>query len=192
MIREVWMFQQLPGSTPVRYRPFFAIKPADEALPPIAGMRRTYCDDGTPVRSEHAHITLEIFDDHPRRPDELIAELVAIGNAVGASAFPLSLDRVVGTVRSVALRPGRRSTGLVLLQRAIHAEVERAGLGVRKGWSFSPHLTLGYREGEAFARSVVPITWQVDEFVLIHSHVGATRHEIVGRWRLMPELPLFQ
>ncbi|UIJ45667.1 2'-5' RNA ligase family protein [Sphingomonas cannabina] len=186
------MFQELPGSAPVRYRPFFAIKPADEVLAPIAGMRRTYCGEGTPVRSEHAHITLEIFDDHPRRPDELIAELVAIGNAVEAAAFELMLDRVVGTVRSVALRPGRRSTGLALLQRAIHAEVDRAGLKAREGWSFSPHLTLGYREGEAFSRAVAPVAWQVDEFVLIHSHVGATRHEIVGRWRLMPELPLFQ
>jgi RNA 2',3'-cyclic 3'-phosphodiesterase len=186
------MYLRSSRSTPVLHRPFFAIKPVDAVEPPIAGMRRTYCGEGTPVRSEHAHITLEIFDDHPRRPDELIAELVAIGNAVEASAFPLALDRVVGTVRSVALRPGRRSTGLALLQRAIHAEVERAGLKVREGWSFSPHLTLGYREGEAFARQVAPILWQVDEFVLIHSHVGATRHEIVGRWRLMPELPLFQ
>jgi hypothetical protein len=29
------------------------------------------------------------------------------------------------------------------------------------------------------------------ERALIHSHVGDTRHEIIGRWKLEPELPLF-
>jgi len=27
--------------------------------------------------------------------------------------------------------------------------------------------------------------------VLVHSHVGETRHDIIRRWTLSPELPLF-
>jgi 2'-5' RNA ligase len=39
---------------------------------------------------------------------------------------------------------------------------------------------------------VEPVEWDVDEIVLIHSHLGQTRHDILARWPLAPELPLFQ
>ena len=176
----------------VVHRPFFAIKPSRDAEDAIDAMRRSHCPLGHPVRTEHAHVTLEIFDDHSFRPDALFAKLIAIGDAIDVPMFRLSLDRIAGTIRSVALRPGRRSAGLARLQSAIHAGVTTAGLRVRNGWSFSPHLTLGYRDGASFSRSIPAIAWDVEELVLIHSFVGQTRHEIIGRWPLAPELPLFQ
>ena len=42
------------------------------------------------------------------------------------------------------------------------------------------------------SRAIDPIKWQVEELVLVLSHVGETRHDIVSRWDLAPELPLFQ
>jgi 2'-5' RNA ligase len=173
------------------HRLFFAIKPAPHVIPAIEAARRLHCL-GHPVKSEHLHVTMEIFDDHVGVPERLAEALIGIGGAIDAPGFGLSLGRVVGTTRSVALRPTSRSTGLGLLQRAIHDRVAAAGLSVREGWSFSPHMTLGYRDAPAFARSIDPIAWQVEEFVLVHSHVGQTRHDVLGRWRLTPELPLFQ
>ena len=173
------------------HRLFFAIKPAPHAIPAIEAMRRLYCP-GTPVLSEHLHVTMEIFDDHVGVPAGLAEALIAIGDDLDMPGFLLPLGRVVGTTRSVALRPKGRSTGLALLQRAIHARVAASGLAVREGWSFNPHMTLGYRDASAFARSIDPIVWQVDELVLVHSHVGQTRHDTIGRWDLSPELPLFQ
>lgn len=54
-----------------------------------------------------------------------------------------------------------------------------------------PHLTLGYPAGQPFSRAIPPIEWTAADLVLIHSHLGQTRHDIVGRWPLAPELPLF-
>ncbi len=173
------------------HRLFFAIKPAMHAIPAIEATRRIYCP-GHPVKNEHLHVTMEIFNDHIGVPNDLIERLLAIGGEIDMPGFLLSLGRVVGTTRSVALRPNGRSAGLALLQRAIHQRVTAVGLDVREGWSFSPHMTLGYRDEPAFARSIDPIVWQVEQLVLIHSHVGETRHDIIGCWDLSPELPLFQ
>lgn len=173
------------------HRLFFAIKPALHVVPTIEATRRSYCS-GRPVRGEHLHVTMEIFDDHAGIPDDLIDRLIAVGNDIDMSGFLLSMGRVVGTTRSVALRPNGRSTGLSLLQRAIRERVADAGLATREGWTFNPHMTLGYRDGAAFARAIDPIKWQVEELVLVLSHVGDTRHDIVDRWTLSPELPLFQ
>lgn len=173
------------------HRLFFAIKPARHAIPAIESAQRRYCP-GRPVKAAHLHVTMEIFDDHIGVPEELIERLIAIGDDIDMPGFLLSLGRVVGTTRSVALRPNGRSTGLALLQRAIHERVIAAGLSARQDWSFNPHMTLGYRDEAAFTRSIDPILWQVEELVLVHSHVGETRHDIVGRWDLSPELPLFQ
>ena len=173
------------------HRLFFAIKPAMRVIPAIEAARRLYCA-GRPVRSEHLHVTMEIFDDHIGVPEDLIERLLEIGEDIDMPGFLLSLGRVAATTRSVALRPNGRSTGLALLQRAIHERVLSAGLSTRQDWSFNPHMTLGYRDEPAFARSIEPIVWQVGELVLVHSHVGETRHDIVGRWELTPELPLFQ
>jgi 2'-5' RNA ligase len=173
------------------HRLFFAIKPNPLVIPAIDATRRLYCP-GQAVRNEHLHVTMEIFDDSVGMPDKLAATLMAIGNDIDMPGFLLPLGRVIGTTRSVALRPKGRSTGLALLQQAIHERVIGAGLSLREGWSFSPHMTLGYRDGASFARSVDPIAWQVQELVLVHSHVGQTRHESIGHWPLAPELPLFQ
>ena len=59
------------------------------------------------------------------------------------------------------------------------------GVTERPGYRFSPHLTLGYRIGEPFSERVAPVSWTADEIVLIDSHVGRTRHEVLGRWRLV-------
>ncbi|MGN6819221.1 MAG: 2'-5' RNA ligase family protein [Sphingomonas sp.] len=173
------------------HRLFFAIKPALHVVPTIEATRRLYCP-GRPVRGEHLHVTMEIFDDHIGMPERLVERLIAVGNDIDMPGFLLSMGRVVGTTQSVALRPSGRSTGLSLLQRAIRERVADAGLSSREGWTFNPHMTLGYHAGAAFARAIDPIKWQVEELVLVLSHVGETRHDIVSRWELAPELPLFQ
>jgi 2'-5' RNA ligase len=176
----------------VLHRAFFAILPPTTVHAALDALRRAHCPGGTTVRSDRAHVTLEIFDDHPTPPDALLKRLVPIGYAVVAPAFRLVLDQVSGTPESVALRPSRRSAGLANLQREIDARVKAAGLRVRDRWRFNPHLTLGYRDGASFKRAIAPVAWDVGELVLIHSFVGLTRHKPVARWPLAPELPLFQ
>jgi 2'-5' RNA ligase len=53
-----------------------------------------------------------------------------------------------------------------------------------KGWTFNPHQTLAYRKGEPFQCDLESIHWEVDEFVLVHSHVGLGRHDTIAQWPL--------
>jgi 2'-5' RNA ligase len=173
------------------HRLFFAIKPAMHAIPAIEAARRLHCP-GRPVRSEHLHVTMEIFNDHIGLPEMLVDRLIAVGNDIDMPGFLLSMGRVVGTTRSVALRPNGRSTGLALLQRAIRERVTDAGLEPRDGWTFNPHMTLGYRDDAAFSRAIDPILWQVEELVLIDHCCDTGAEKMMGRWPLAPEMPLFQ
>jgi len=45
-------------------------------------------------------------------------------------------------------------------------------------------MTLGYRDGAPFTQAIAPIGWTADAFVLVHSYVGWTRHDVIGRWLL--------
>ena len=88
------------------HRLFFAIKPAMHAIPAIEAARRLYCP-GRPVRSEHLHVTMEIFNDHIGLPERLVDRLIAVGNDIDMPGFLLSSGRR-GRSRSgpMAARPG--------------------------------------------------------------------------------------
>ena len=136
------------------------------------------------MAAERLHITSFILDDRRAVSDELLGRLRTVGGALRLAPFDLTLDRVVGSRRSIALRPGGRNAGLAGLHRRLAELARGASLAERADYRFSPHLTLGYRDGEPFQQRIAPIGWRADELVLIHSYLGRTRHEVVGRWPL--------
>ncbi|PTD27577.1 2'-5' RNA ligase family protein [Sphingomonas fennica] len=180
---------------PVRHRFFYAL------LPPVVQAYRIDQEalrrggDHHRVRMEHLHMTMAILDDHASYPEWLEQPLAAVGEAIRAAPVAIDLDRVVGSNRSVALRPGKRNRALGDLHRQIDAGLRRAGVMPREGYDFSPHLTLFYRIGTPFTEAVEGYRWVARELVLVHSLVGLTRHRILGRWPLRadpgPQLSLF-
>ena len=140
--------------------------------------------DSKPPRAEHLHLTLNILDDFPGFPEQVAERLIEVGAAVAADPFGVTLDEAAGSTRSIALRPRRRNVALHALSQRIGAALSDAGIAQRESYRFSPHLTLSYRSGQPFSRTIEPIGWRVDEFVLVHSLVGRTRHEVLGRWSL--------
>lgn len=138
------------------------------------------------MRADRHHITLAITQDHAA-PERAIAEaLLRAGEQVRVAPFEIVLERLNAGARSIALRPDHAIAPLKALHRELARAMAREGVALREGWSFSPHQTLAYREGAPFSRLVHPFRWQAGEFVLVHSHVGLTRHEILGRWPLCP------
>lgn len=166
------------------YRLFYALKPT----PLVARQTDHFADmvggGCQRIRPDHQHVTLAVTADHVQYPYGIIKALVRAGTSVLAEPFDLPLDRLTFTNRSAALRPSRTVPPLVALQRSIVAAMNAAGVLLRPGWSFSPHQTLFYRDGRPGQRMVDGFTWQVEEFVLICSHVGRTRHDVVGTWPL--------
>ena len=166
------------------HRLFVAILPPGEVATIIGEQRRAFGVTRSPVSDARLHITIGISDDHDALPGELIDAATRAGEALVAAPFRVVLDQAVGSAGSVALRPSEPLPRLITLQEQLAARMAEVGFAQRPGWRFNPHVTLGYRKGEPFTEQILPISWIVTDFVLIHSHVGRTRHDILARWPL--------
>ncbi len=166
------------------HRLFFAIRPPLSLARQIAAAASWFDVPEQKRRPEHLHVAIDILEDHDRVSTALERDLKAIGDAVEAAPFALQFDTAVGSDRSIALRPRRESASLAALHQRIAVARESAGLRARADYRFSPHMTLGYRDGAPFTQDIAPIGWTADAFVLVHSHVGRARHDVIGRWLL--------
>ncbi|WP_375394168.1 2'-5' RNA ligase family protein [uncultured Sphingomonas sp.] len=168
------------------HRLFFAIRPPLRLARRIANAASWFDARGQALAAERLHVTIDIIDDHADLPRGLVDTLMAAGNAVAAVPFDMAFDLAVGSPKSVALRPGRRNPGVEALRQRITAARERVGVVPRRDYRFGTHMTLGYRQGAPFTQGIAPLGWTAQEFVLIHSHVGRTRHDVLARWPLKP------
>lgn len=175
---------------------FFAMRPPRTVARRMALEAERHDPGGQHVRIDRLHMTIGILDDLPSVPRDLVAGLQAVGKAIAADPFPCLFDRVVGGRGIVTLRPGRRSKPLAALFGQIETGLRRAGIGLREGYGFSPHVTLSYRAGGTpFNAAIQGYGWLVEDVLLIHSLVGQTEHRELGRWPLHggsgPQLSLF-
>ena len=168
------------------HRYFFAAVPDPVSAARIhAWAERKLGPEGM-LAAERLHVTLAITDDFGSPQPRLVEKLMQVGEQAKAAPFELLLDRLSIGGRSIALRPGHTQPPLRELQGQIAQAMADAGAAMRHGWRFSPHVTLGYRDSLPSTRPVADLGWTVSEFALIHSLVGVTRHELLGRWSLDP------
>lgn len=163
------------------HRLFYALAPSARERNLIGVQRDAVTGARTLVSNERLHLTLGITDDFPDFPDAVARRMQTIGDGVAAEPFSLSLDRISGGAHSVALRPSHRCAGLSELQRQLGSALKLWNIH-RDGWSFSPHVTLLYWQGQPFLQPISSIQLDVSEFVLIHSVVGASQHRVLARW----------
>lgn len=176
----------------VSHRLFFAVRPPIALARQIANAASWFETEGLPVAAERLHVTMFILDDRFDLPDTLVAALRRVGDGIAAAPIGIAFDRVGGGERSIALRPSRRIAALDALQRQLAERSRAEGIERRAGYVFNPHMTLGYRDGRSFTAAAPPVAWTARELVLIHSHLGRTRHDVLGRWPLVdPQLSLF-
>jgi RNA 2',3'-cyclic 3'-phosphodiesterase len=169
----------------VEHRYFFALLPPLREARRIGLIRDRLADVRTPVETLRLHLTLAITGDYPEAGAATQSRLIEIGSSVSAAPFALRLDRLSAGGTTYALRPSQRPARLRALQAPLQERLARSAL-LRARWSFNPHVTLGYHAGRpSFEDAVEPIEWRAEELVLIHSMVGAHRHEMLGRWPLI-------
>ena len=167
-----------------RHSLFFAIRPPLPLARQITEAASWFETDGQKRRPDHLHVAIDILDDHDRVSTALERDLKAIGDAVEAAPFAIEFDTVIGSDQSIAMRPRRKNASFAALYQRIAVAREAAGLRARAGYRSSPHMTLGYRDGAPFTQAIAPIGWTANAFVLVHSHVGRNRHDVIGRWLL--------
>lgn len=174
----------MEARTTLLYRLFFALKPPPQVARQIDHFAETLDAAADRIRPENQHVTIGITNDETSYPYERIKALRRMGAGIGAAPFDLMLDRLSIGGRSAALRPSHAIQGFGALRQEVVRAMRSAGAPSRTGWSFSPHQTLFYRQSRPEQRAVPGFRWRVEEVVLICSHVGRTRHDIVGRWPL--------
>lgn len=137
------------------------------------------------------HISLHFIGDFPRlREKTVFASRLAAAN-VSLPPAEITFD----TIRSFDGAPSKngrpckrplvllsRENGLCELHHGLGVALRKHGL--RSGKHFTPHLTLAYGPTLIAAQAIEPIRMLINDFVLIHSELGRTRYNLLGRWPL--------
>lgn len=171
--------------------------PDERARAEIAGVeerfRKSHRVSGSTVGAERLHLTLSPMGKPERLRQPLESALVAAAGQVRAKAFEVTLDSAVRFSASdnrfpfVLCADAETIEPALALRKAIAAAQLHQGLHVSGVSSFLPHVTLMYGHAiDAIQEAIPPIRWMANEFVLVRSFFGQSRHELVGQWPLEP------
>jgi RNA 2',3'-cyclic 3'-phosphodiesterase len=174
-------------------RLFFAVLPPPagrDVIHALAEAQKRACGfDGTLIRPEHLHVTLFHLGDWIALPAELVAQANQAATSVAAAGFEVRFDKLASFRNRTGVRPfvlTGPSEAWRPLRLALGQGLKQVGLGaaVHDLDDFTPHVTLLRDEKSAKAQKIDPITWQVQDFVLVQSLLGKTTHIHLGRWPL--------
>ena len=192
----------LPGFEPppsLTDRLFFAVVPDAHAQQSIAALvaqlRASYDLQSRAVLADRLHATLCVLGDYPGLPAGVLAsaEKAAQATAQSVAPFSASFDQALTFMtrsrtsgrRPLVLTGGDGVAGLHGLYSALSRALLKAGLpGNPPG--FTPHITLMYDECVVPEQCVAPVSWPVQELVLLHSRIGQSLpYAVLGRWPLL-------
>ena len=122
------------------------------------------------------------------RPDADIARWCRAGDAVRCAPCEIVFDRIAsfggeGNPLVFKASDDVGVAGLLALYQALGIELANTGERLKQQ-RITPHMTLSYRGKRIAETTIEPVRWRVHELVLIDSHVGAHRHDVIGRWPL--------
>lgn len=172
---------------------FFALRPTPAAVAQIAGVAKRLRERAKPrlhlIAPTRLHVSLCGLGRYLSAPDPIVRCACAAAARTSATPFTLAFDRVETFGRGDGSRPLvlTASDGAVRLhelRERLGVEVAAAGLPHSAGRAYVPHLTLGYVREVIPGMAIAPVTWTVDEIVLIQSMQGRGRHIVAGRWYL--------
>ena len=184
-----------------RHLSFLLYPPAPVAATAAQLLRAPFLDGAggrsAPMSEDRLHVTLhQVGRFADGVPPEELDRALAVGAAMTDEPFDVVFDR---------LRSGTRTGPLVVdgsgpavrklrdFQRYLRDTMRRMGFAADKiRPSFSPHMTLDYAHQPVAEQSITPIAWRVTQFLLVASHYGEGRHEVLERWPLTArQLELF-
>lgn len=186
----------MPYSGGPRHNLFFAIM-VPRLLRPVllecfASYQRRYAFSGAPIRQERLHVSVcGVFLGNDL-PDEIVEFWRMVGGAIRCEQFELTFDRALSYRnrkyrKPFVLEARHDSEAVTRLAGAIGtaASVLQGGARVRQD-PVTPHITLIWANAQVDEEIVVPIRMPVKEIALVHSHVGLSRYDMLGRWSLVP------
>lgn len=138
------------------------------------------------------HMTLLCMEQFDEPPRHLIPSIDAAIRWIRARPIRIDLDGsdLFGGKRHLVLTSSAVNRELRSFVRMLWNTLTRHNLPRFPLASFEPHVTVIYDCGKIGPLPVErPFGWVAEEFQLIYSHFGESRHEEFGRWRFDPEAP---
>lgn len=169
-----------------RRRLFFALWPDDRVRAAIAAAAsdRISSANARLVPREKLHITLVFLGAIDCAVVPVIAEAA---RKVHGTPFALELERIGYWHRSriAWLAPPSPPPEITRLAGRLHDAVSAIGLALDRR-RYCPHVTLARRCAPVAHATITPITWELNEFVLVESHTGSSgsRYEVIERYCL--------
>ena len=185
----------LPGFAPAAAtdRLFLALFPDAGTAATLAALAAAQCAThglrGRPLLPERFHVTLFHLGDSVGLRQDVVETASRALARVRVAPFELSFDQVASFAGHrdklpFVLRADHGNAPLRAFHAQLATSLREAGLGQFTGASFDPHVTLAYDARLVAPAAVGPVSWQAQEFVLIHSLLGQTRHIPLARWPL--------
>jgi RNA 2',3'-cyclic 3'-phosphodiesterase len=169
------------------HRLFFGIWPDDGAVDRLTQLMAQLHNDkimpGRPVDADRLHVTLHHLGDFGDQvPPSLVPNASMAAATVKMQPFNVTFDRAGGTTGPFLLRASDGSAALMEFQKILRTALVKAGVRDQVKTAFSPHVTLSYDFSNVPKQQVEPITWTVNQFVLIDSLLGKHQHVKRGSW----------
>ena len=195
-MRSVSMRHVLTASAgrDVRHRIFFSLYPPVETAERIARLMdrlfETGALGGRRVTRDCLHVTLYGLGGYNSIPRDHIDEVCGAISHLKMCPFDLVLNRMMSFQNTDGSQPrvltGEDGVyGADALHGAIYAVLTKGNSRRRRAPRLTPHLTLSYEEHVLPDAFIDPLRWRVQDFRLIHSAHGESRHEVLGRWPLV-------
>lgn len=159
-------------------RVYFMLKPPPAVLPVLADQRRAV---GLPDNYglDRLHSTLAFIGSLDALGGDIIPILQAAGASIRARPFHVVFDHIHGN----ALYGSEPIRGLLAFRRLLLDRLEAYGVPVAHVPA-RPHISLAYNAPKLPLTIIDPISWTVEDFLLIESLYGQGRHIERGRWQL--------
>jgi len=183
----------IDGPKPAKYDLILAVFPDEYAAHDIYELgnklRHKHQLSGRVRPLSHLHISLPCFTNMPPGLNQVIhlVDHASRASAETTPPFDVTFDRVLSFKRRTLDQPlvlaGSKDGNAEL--KAFHRLLV-AKLSGRSNANpqFTPHVTLLY-DRQINEESINPVvSWKVNEIILVLSHVGATKYDRLGSWKL--------
>lgn len=160
-------------------------------------LNTSYLGPSKPMAADRLHATLVPLGSYEHRvPPEVLRQVRSAGALLEHAPFRVCFDVLqsrgpqhdIGTVELAG--HGHGVQPLFRLRRQLVEALLKVGWPngrIRPG--FYPHITVDYHHEPVNARRIEPLAWNVTELLLVDSHYGQGRHEVLATWPLHDRQP---
>ncbi|WP_115493928.1 RNA 2',3'-cyclic phosphodiesterase [Dyella monticola] len=133
------------------------------------------------VETSRLHVTLFHLGDYTDLPPALVDSAGEALSHLTAESLTIRFDQIgsFGNRQSkspLVLAASDGNERLHALHKQLATHLRTSSLGQWTHGSYVPHMTVAYGKATMPLEKIEPITWAVNEVLLIHSLLGKTRH----------------